>query len=57
VAFITLGMMVNLDQREGPLPPLDAAAHMNEVEEDDHDDLPEDEDEEEEDISVCQKNF
>ena len=42
---------VDFDQGEGPLPPLDVAAPMNEVEEDDHN-QPEDENEEEEEVSV-----
>ena len=46
---------VNLDQREGPLPPLGAAAGENEVEEENGHDQPEDQnEEEEEDISVSQ---
>ena len=47
---------VNFDQREGPLPPLGAAARENEVEVEDGHDQPEDENEEEEDISVSQTN-
>lgn len=48
---------INFDQREGPLPPLGAAALENEVEGEDGHDQPEDEDEEEEDISVSQTAF
>lgn len=52
------GVVVNFDQREGPLPPPlgAAAAHENEVEEEDDSDRDEDgEEEEEEEISVSHK--
>ena len=48
---------VNFDQRQGPLPPLGAAALENEAEREDDYDQPEDENEEEEDISVSQNNL
>ena len=51
--------MAEADQRDGPLPPLGAVAHMNEVEGDDDHDQSEDEneEEEEEEISVSPTTF